>query len=134
MNRERVEKLRGEFKIRHTAAGTAIVIEVDGHKFDDDEVAQRRMARAILAMNAAGAASTVWVRANNEPTSVTVAQLSHALMLPGLEQSANVWKHESVRLAGDTGGCAVGAAVALVRMAVLHSHAPRPGVQFCGGV
>jgi len=45
------------------------------------------MARAIIALNAAGVASTVWVLANNEPVSVTVEQLSRALVLAGLEQS-----------------------------------------------
>lgn len=81
------DELREEFKARRAAAVAAIVVDVDGLEFDGDEVAQGRMARAILAMNAAATASTVWVLANNEPASVTVQQLSQALVLAGLEQS-----------------------------------------------
>jgi hypothetical protein len=81
------EQLREEFKARRTAAVASILVDVDGLQFDGDETSQGRMARAIIALNAAGVESTVWVLANNEPVSVSVEQLSRALVLAGLEQS-----------------------------------------------
>lgn len=81
---------REQFKASRTALVAAIVVTVDGMPFDGDEISQSRMARAILAMQAASVPATTWVLANNTPTEVTMAQLQQALIAAGLAQSA-VW-------------------------------------------
>lgn len=78
---------REEFKARRAAAVAAIVVEVDGMKFDGDEVSQGRMARAILAMQSAVEEHTMWVLADNRAVSVRIDQLGKALALAGREQS-----------------------------------------------
>lgn len=80
---------------RMSAAKAARQVAVDhikvttqaGHTFDGDEVSQGRMARAILALDAAGQASTTWVLSNNTPTTVTRDDLQQALVLAGQEQT-----------------------------------------------
>ncbi|MGE8295159.1 MAG: DUF4376 domain-containing protein [Pseudomonas sp.] len=68
-----------------------------GNTYDDDEVSQGRMARAILGLQAAGAAATVtWVLADNSIVQVTVAELSEALALAGAEQ-ARLWTESMPR-------------------------------------
>lgn len=56
-----------------------IKVEVDGMTFDGDETSQSRMARAIVAAEAAGKDSTTWVLADNTVATVTKAQLQMAL-------------------------------------------------------
>lgn len=58
--------------------------------FDGDEVSQGRMARAIIALQATGTPSTIWVLADNSPTQATLAELSEALALAGAAQAA-IW-------------------------------------------
>lgn len=72
---------------RQVAVDSIKVTTQAGHTFDGDEVSQGRMARAILALDAAGQASTTWVLSNNTPTSVTRDDLQQALVLAGQEQT-----------------------------------------------
>lgn len=80
---------------RMAAAKSARQVAVDaikvttnaGHTFDGDEVSQGRMARAILALDAAGQTSTTWVLSNNTPTVVTRDDLQQALVMAGQEQT-----------------------------------------------
>lgn len=66
-------------KRERAAKVAAIKVEVDGMRFDGDESAQSRMARAITAAETAGLESTVWVLADNSVATVTKAQLQQAL-------------------------------------------------------
>lgn len=66
-------------KRERAAKVAAIKVEVDGMRFDGDESAQSRMARAITAAETAGLESTVWVLADNTVKNVTKAQLQQAL-------------------------------------------------------
>ncbi len=62
-----------------------IVVEVDGMKFDGDEVSQGRMARSAVAMNEEE--TITWVLHDNAIAQVTKAQLLQALRLSGEEQT-----------------------------------------------
>lgn len=77
-------------KAKRAAAVAAIKVTVDGMEFDGDEESQSRMARAITAAETANQDSTVWVLANNVPTTVTKAQLSQALAL-SMQEMAKLW-------------------------------------------
>lgn len=79
-----------EAKAKRAAAVAAIKVTVDGMEFDGDEESQSRMARAITAAEAAKQDTTVWVLANNVPTTVTKAQLSQALAL-SMQEMAKLW-------------------------------------------
>lgn len=59
-----------------------------GNTFDGDEISQGRMARAIIALQATGTPSVVWVLADNTVIDATVAELVEALALAGAEQAA----------------------------------------------
>ena len=63
------------------------VTTASGKTFDGDETSQTRMARAVVALQAAGQAETVWVLADNTPTAVTLDELAEALALAGAEQT-----------------------------------------------
>ena len=69
-----------------------IIVEVDGMKFDGDEVSQTRMGRTIAAAIALGVDiqtyTQIWVLADNTVANVTVAQLAQALKLSGEAQTA----------------------------------------------
>jgi len=85
------EKLREQAKAQRAAAVEAITVTTAaGHTFDGDETSQTRMARAIIALQATGTPSTLWVLADNTPIDVPVAELVEALALSGAAQSA-VW-------------------------------------------
>lgn len=85
------EELLRQVKRERAAAVAAIkVTTASGKVFDGDEVSQTRMARAIIAIEAMGVPSVVWVLANNVPTEVTLAELTEALALAGAAQAA-VW-------------------------------------------
>lgn len=79
-------------KAEREEAVSKIVVEVDGMRFDGDEVAQGRMGRTVAAAIADGAdlATTKrqWVLADNSVASVTVKQLAQALKLAGDAQTA----------------------------------------------
>lgn len=79
---------RDQAKIERAQAVERITVVVDGMTFDGDEVSQGRIARAILAMETAGVASTPWTLSNNVIASVTSAQLRNALVQAGLAQTA----------------------------------------------
>lgn len=86
---EFVPATRDELKAARQLAVDAIKVTTQlGHTFDGDEVAQSRMARAIIAMQATGTASTLWVLADNTVIPATVAELAEALALSGAAQSA----------------------------------------------
>lgn len=75
---------------RQTAVDAIVVTTSTGKTFDGDETSQTRMARAIIALQAAGQPSVTWVLADNTVTTATVAELSEALALAGAEQ-ARLW-------------------------------------------
>ena len=65
-----------------------IVVEVDGMKFDGDEVSQDRMARSIIALDLGE--KVQWVLADNTIKMVSRAQLREALRKAGTAQTA-IW-------------------------------------------
>jgi hypothetical protein len=87
-----VAAAREAWKASRAAAVAAIkVTTTSGRTFDGDEISQARMARGILGLQAEGEGATVtWVLANNEPVTVTAAELGEALKLAGAEQ-ARLW-------------------------------------------
>lgn len=84
-------RLREEAKTTRTAAVENIIVTTTtGKVFDGDEAAQTRMTRSIIGMQAAGAATIVWVLADNTTTQATLAELTEALCLAGQAQ-ADLW-------------------------------------------
>jgi hypothetical protein len=85
------EQIRTEAKAKRDADVAAIVVTTStGKQFNGDETSQTRIARAIVAMQAAKAQSITWVLATNDATDVTLAELSEALVLAGQAQAA-IW-------------------------------------------
>lgn len=75
-------------KMRRTESVARIrVTTASGKVFDGDETSQTRMARAVVALQAAGQSETTWVLADNTPATVTLAELAEALALAGAEQT-----------------------------------------------
>ena len=72
---------------RTEAVARIRVTTASGKVFDGDETSQTRMARAVVALQAAGQTETVWVLADNTPATVTLAELAEALALAGAEQT-----------------------------------------------
>lgn len=72
---------------RTEAVARIKVTTASGKVFDGDEVSQTRMARAVVALQAAGQTETLWVLADNTPATVTLAELAEALALAGAEQT-----------------------------------------------
>lgn len=89
------EQLREEWKASRAASVEAIKVTTQaGNTFDGDEISQGRMARAILALNAAAPGATVnWVLADNSVIDATAQELTEALALAGSAQ-AGVWVAE----------------------------------------
>lgn len=87
--------LREQFKAARANAVSRITVTTQaGNTFDGDEISQGRMARAILALQAAGVGSvTPWVLADNTVIQANDAELLEALTLAGLEQS-RLWVGE----------------------------------------
>ena len=84
-------RLREEAKaLRAAAVENIIVTTLTGKTFDGDEAAQGRMARAIIGMQTTGAATIVWVLADNTATMATLAELTEAFCLAGQAQ-ADIW-------------------------------------------
>ena len=80
--------LAQQTKMHRTEAVARIrVTTTSGKTFDGDETSQTRMARAVVALQAAGQTETLWVLADNTPATVTLAELSEALALAGAEQT-----------------------------------------------
>ena len=84
------EQIREEWKASRAIAVEAIkVTTAAGNVFDGDEISQGRMARAILALNAAAPGTTVnWILADNSVIDATAAELTEALALAGAAQAA----------------------------------------------
>ena len=80
-----------EAKAERAEAVSKIIVEVDGMKFDGDEIAQTRMGRTISAAMALGVdlntEKRTWVLADNTVAKPTIAQLAKALELAGNEQT-----------------------------------------------
>ena len=72
---------------RTEAVARIRVTTASGKVFDGDETSQTRMARAVVALQAAGQAETVWVLADNTPATVSLGELTEALALAGAEQT-----------------------------------------------
>lgn len=88
---EIAEEDRKIAKAARTVAVENITVTTQaGNTFDGDETSQTRMARAIVALQATGTPSTVWVLADNTAIQATVAELSEALALAGAAQAA-IW-------------------------------------------
>lgn len=83
---------RDELKAQRDAAVAAIqVTTAAGNTFDGDETSQDRMTRAVVALGAAPAGTTVnWVLADNSVIEASQAELTEALMLAGAAQAA-IW-------------------------------------------
>lgn len=77
-------------KLARSRAVSAIIVEVDGMKFDGDEVAQGRMARALKVAELNNLDKTAWVLADNTVVEVTKKQLEEALTKAMLQQ-ATLW-------------------------------------------
>lgn len=76
---------------RAAAVAAIKVTTAAGNTFDGDEVSQDRMARGVVALQAAGGTKTVnWILADNTVIEATLAELSEALILAGEAQAA-VW-------------------------------------------
>ena len=74
---------------RAIAVANIKVTTAAGNEFDGDEVAQGRMARAVVVMSALGPTATVnWVLADNTVIQATAAELTEALALAGAAQAA----------------------------------------------
>jgi hypothetical protein len=82
-----VPTTREEKKAARETAVEAIVVEVNGKQFDGDEVSQTRMARALVAMNAAGIIEVPWTLATNETALVSTLELTTALLMAGRRQT-----------------------------------------------
>jgi len=88
---ESPEEIRAAAKANRAAAVEAIKVTTStGKTFDGDEVAQTRMARAIIGMQAAGVGYITWVLADNTVTQATQAELTEAMVKAGQAQAA-VW-------------------------------------------
>ena len=77
-------------KLARSRAVNAIIVEVDGMKFDGDEVAQGRMARALKVAELNNLDKTAWVLADNTVVEVRKKQLEEALTKAMLQQ-ATLW-------------------------------------------
>lgn len=78
-----------EWKAQRMAAVAGIVVEVDGLRFDGDEDAQNRMARAVAAADLM-TETTEWTLADNTVATVSVQTLKTACRLAGEEQT-RIW-------------------------------------------
>lgn len=85
-------QIRSQFKSERAEAVSRITVTTQaGNTFDGDEVSQGRMARAVIALQAAGdGAAVAWVLNDNSVIQATAAELSEALALAGAEQ-ARLW-------------------------------------------
>ncbi|MGY3928589.1 DUF4376 domain-containing protein [Aeromonas simiae] len=88
---ERERHARDARKAQRQAAVDAIVVAVDGLRFDGDELSQQRMMRRADAMGPDDTAR--WVLADNTVRDVTRTQLSEAVRLAMLEQE-RLWPLE----------------------------------------
>ena len=81
---------RDELKAQRDAAVAAIqVTTAAGNTFEGDETSQDRMTRAVVALGAAPADTTVnWVLADNTVIQATKDELAEALILAGSAQAA----------------------------------------------
>ena len=82
------KQIHAEWKVERAKLVDELVVDTDVGSWDANEVAQGRMSRAILSMNADD--TTTWVMADNAIVDVTQAELSEALKLAGQAQTA-VW-------------------------------------------
>lgn len=83
--KKRQAQVLAQAKQERDEAVASIVVEVDGMKFDGDEVSQGRMARSAVAMN--DDETITWVLNDNSIAQVTKEQLLKALRLSGEEQT-----------------------------------------------
>ncbi|MEH8151362.1 DUF4376 domain-containing protein [Aeromonas caviae] len=83
------ERAYQEWKAQRMAAVAGIVVEVDGLRFDGDEGAQNRMARAVAAADLM-TETTEWTLADNTVAMVSVQTLRTACRLAGEEQT-RIW-------------------------------------------
>lgn len=83
---ELAKQALAQAKATRAAAVASITVEVDGMIFDGDEVAQERMARAVL-MAESYEEQTAWVLADNTVAMVTADQLRRACRAAGQAQT-----------------------------------------------
>lgn len=84
-------RARMEAKQARAQAIFGIVVTTStGKTFDGDEDSQNRMTRAVLGLQLAKVPSIRWTLADNTEADVTLAELSEALVLAGMEQ-ARLW-------------------------------------------
>jgi hypothetical protein len=88
---EEIKQKRQAAKDKRQVDVENIVVSIaNGKSFDGDELAQTRMARAIVAMQASSTATTQWILADNSIVEVTLEELTEALILAGQEQT-RIW-------------------------------------------
>ncbi|MFM4996025.1 DUF4376 domain-containing protein [Aeromonas sanarellii] len=86
---ERAQLAYGLWKSEREDLVRAIVVEVDGLRFDGDEDSQNRMARAVAAADLM-TETTEWTLADNTVAMVSVQTLKTACRLAGEEQT-RIW-------------------------------------------
>ena len=83
-------KALAEAKEERAESVSGIRVTVDGMVFDGDEVAQQRLARAIMVAEITGMNETQWVMADNTVHTITVTQAKEALSKAML-QMGELW-------------------------------------------
>lgn len=78
------------WKALRTITVENIVVEVNGKRFDGDELSQSRMVRAIIIAEATGDTSVNWKLSDNSILPVTINELKQALTLAG-ETQLEAW-------------------------------------------
>ena len=91
LGRQKQEVIRSAATTARAEMVAAIkVATASGRVFDGDEISQGRMARAIIAMETVGRATTAWVLADNTAALVSSTELREALVLAGQAQT-DLW-------------------------------------------
>ena len=85
--KKRQEEKRKAFRKAWEQAVSEITVTTSaGNTYNGDETSQNRLARAILRLQATGAATIQWTLADNSTILATEAELTEALTLAGEEQ------------------------------------------------
>ena len=98
---EELEKQKQEqWKAERQALVDAIVVDIDGMKFDGDEISQNRMARAMGLADSPDE-TTVWKLADNTFAQVTADQLRRGARAAG-DEMTRIWNMENEELQAAT--------------------------------
>lgn len=89
--REAAQSTHEEWKADRELAVRSLVVEVDGLRFDGNEISQNRIARAVAASDSTEQ-MVAWTLADNTVVTVTVLQLKKALSLASTKQT-EIWNN-----------------------------------------